>query len=113
MNRRLLGFALVFALVCAAVSAADGRWTIVRGQTMTVVGDQPAETLRDIASRPERFRLRLTRLSANIGRAQAGPPVVFVFRTRKAVQPILPLAKKRRPAPLGGVFSRAARGHYI
>ena len=113
MNRTLLGIALVFALVCAAVSAADGRWTIVRGQTMTVVGDQPAETLRDIASRLERFRLGVTGLIPNAERPLPVPTVVFVFGTRKGMQPFLPLAKNGRPAPLGGFFHRDADVNYI
>jgi tetratricopeptide (TPR) repeat protein len=113
MNRTLLGIAFVFALVCAAVSAADGRWTIVRGQTMTVVGDQPAETLRDIASRLERFRLGVTGLIPNAERPLPVPTVVFVFGTRKAMQPFLPLAKNGRPAPLGGFFHRDADVNYI
>jgi len=113
MNRTLFGIALVFALVCAAVSAADGRWTIVRGQTMTVVGDQPAETLRDIASRLERFRLGVTGLIPNAERPLPVPTVVFVFGTRKAMQPFLPLAKNGRPAPLGGFFHRDADVNYI
>jgi tetratricopeptide (TPR) repeat protein len=114
MNRTLPGIALVlFALVCADASAADGRWTIVRGQTMTVVGDQPAETLRDIASRLERFRLGVTGLIPNAERPLPVPTYVFVFGTRKAMQPFLPLAKNGRPAPLGGFFHRDADVNYI
>ena len=113
--RRLPGISLllVLVLVCGDVSGADGRWTIVRGQTMTVVGDQPAETLRDIASRLERFRVGVSGLIPNAERPLPVPTVVFAFGTRKAMQPFLPLAKNGRPASLGGYFHRDADVNYI
>ena len=106
--RTVPAFALVLALVSADTSAADGQWTIVRGQTMTVVGDQPAATLRDIAGRLERFRIGLSGLIPNAERPLPVPTVVYVFGTRKAMQPFLPLARNGKPAPLGGFFHRDA-----
>jgi tetratricopeptide (TPR) repeat protein len=113
MARALLAAALVLTVTCAGASGADGRWTIVRGQTMTVVGDQPFETLRDIASRLERFRIGVSGLIPNAERPLPVPTVVFVFGTRKAMQPFLPLAKNGRPVPLGGYFHRDADVNYI
>jgi tetratricopeptide (TPR) repeat protein len=112
MIRALSGIVLVLTLAGNAV-AADGRWTIVRGQTLTVVGDQPAETLRDIAFRLERFRIGVSGLIPNAGRPLPVPTVVFAFGTRKAMQPFLPLAKNGRPASLGGYFHRDADVNYI
>jgi tetratricopeptide (TPR) repeat protein len=124
MNRTIRGLALLLALVCAHApfgslalaqgrSAADGRWTMVRGQDMTVVGDQPAATLRDIAERLERFRAGLSGLIPNAERPPPVPTVVFVFGTRKAMQPFLPLTRNGKPAPLGGFFHRDADVNYI
>src|SRR5262245_33884008 len=113
MIRAALALVLVLLIACANASAADGRWTIVRGQTMTVVGDQPAETLRDIAVRLERFRIGVSGLIPNAGRPLPVPTVVFAFGTRKALQPFLPLAKSGRPASLGGYFHRDADVNYI
>src|SRR5262245_18064786 len=105
-HRILLLIALVSALVCADAAAADGRWTLVRTQDLTVVGDQPAETLRDIAARLERFRIGVSGLIPNADRPLPIPAVVYVFGTRKAMQPFLPLTKNGRPAPLSGYFQR-------
>jgi tetratricopeptide (TPR) repeat protein len=113
MTRALSGIALALLFVAADVSAADGRWTIVRGQTMTVIGDQPAQTLRDIASRLERFRIGVSGLIPNAARPLPVPTVVFAFGTRKAMQPFLPLAKNGRAAQLGGYFHRDADVNYI
>ena len=33
------------------------RWSMVRSETLTVIGDQSADLLKDIASRLEQFRL--------------------------------------------------------
>jgi Flp pilus assembly protein TadD len=103
----------VSSLIAADASAADGHWTLVRAQGLTVVGDQPAETLRDIASRLERFRIGVSGLIPNADRPLPVPAVVFVFGTRKAMQPFLPLTKNGRPAPLGGYFQRDADINYI
>ena len=111
--RLLPGLALAFALVCADSFAADGRWTMVRGQDMTVIGDQPAATLRDIAERLERFRAGIGGLIPNAERPLPVPAVVFVFGTRKAMQPFLPLTRTGKPAPLGGFFHRDADVNYI
>lgn len=108
--------ALAAVILCAdtaAARAADGRWTLVRSHDLTVVGDQPAETLRDIAARLERFRIGVSGLIPNADRPLPVPAVVFVFGTRKAMQPFLPLTRNGRPAPLGGYFQRDADVNYI
>jgi len=111
--RILLAIALVSSLFGADGSAADGRWMLVRTPDLTVVGDQPAETLRDIAARLERFRFSVSGLIPSADRPLPVPAVVFVFGTRKAMQPFLPLTKNGRPAPLGGYFQRDADINYI
>ena len=107
-SRILLAIAFVSALAGTDASAADGRWTLVRTHDLTVVGDQPADTLRDIASRLERFRIGVSGLIPNADRPLPVPAVVYVFGTRKAMQPFLPLTKNGRPAPLSGYFQRDA-----
>ena len=111
--RILLAIALGSSLLGADASAADGRWTLVRAHDLTVIGDQPVDTLRDIASRLERFRIGVSGLIPDADRPLPVPAVVFVFGTRKAMQPFLPLTKSGRPAPLGGYFQRDADVNYI
>ena len=56
---RLKGFLCACAALaaCAApASAAEPRWTMVRTPSLTVIGDQPAGTLRDVAIQIEQFR---------------------------------------------------------
>ena len=48
---------LVCALVLVAgMASAETRWTLVRSETLTVVGDQSPRTLRRVADEIEQFR---------------------------------------------------------
>ena len=58
---------------------------------MTVIGDQSANALRDVALELEQFRAVLGRLSSNGQPAATAPTMVYVFGTRKAFEPFLPL----------------------
>src|SRR3954471_7664446 len=97
---------ILTALVCVntAVSAvAEPRWTMVRSESMTLIGDQSASALRDVALELEQFRAVLGRLSASGQPAPSAPTTVYVFGSRKAFEPFLPLRNGRR-ATLGGYF---------
>jgi tetratricopeptide (TPR) repeat protein len=99
---------LLTALLCgcaAAHAGAEPRWTVVRSESMTVMGDQSANTLRDVARELEQFRVVLGRLSANGQPAPTAPTMVYVFGSRKAFEPFLPL-HNGRPASIGGYFQR-------
>jgi tetratricopeptide (TPR) repeat protein len=108
--RRGLNSALVIAglLLGAAPAAlaAPPRWTMIQGATMTVVGDGPADRLRDVATQIEQFRAVVGGLNPNAGRPPSLPTTVFVFGTRKAMGPFVPLSKGK-PAQVAGYFQRA------
>ena len=68
MDRRLRLQLAMIALLCggAAIDArAASRWTAVQSGSMTVIGDQPATTLRAVALELEQFSAVLGRLSAS------------------------------------------------
>ena len=104
--RRLLPAAL-YALSLAATAGAEPRWTVVHSESMIVMGDQSANTLRDVAQELEQFRAVLGRLSSNGQPAPTAPTLVYVFGTQKAFEPFLPL-HNGKPVPLGGYFQRNA-----
>lgn len=101
---------LLLTLLCAShlappAAAADGRWTMVRTNSMTVIGDQSAAILGGIAVQLEQFRAVVAGLIHNADRPPALPTVVYVFGTRRAMQPYVPLAHGR-PAAVAGFFQR-------
>jgi tetratricopeptide (TPR) repeat protein len=102
--RRLVLVALC-ALSVAAAAGAETRWTMVRSESMTVMGDQSANALRDVALELEQFRAVLGRLSSNGQPAPTAPTMVYVFGTRKAFEPFLP-QRNGKTAALGGYFQR-------
>src|SRR5262245_61941598 len=78
---------------------------MVRTPTLTVIGDQSAGTLRDVAIQLEQFRTVVAGLIAGANRPPALPINVFVFGTRNALRPYLPTSKGR-VASLAGYFQR-------
>ena len=97
----------VLASCAAPASAADPRWTMVRTPSLTVIGDQPAGTLRDIAVQIEQFRAVVAGLIPNADRPMSLPTIVFVFGERKSMQPFVPLYNGK-PIELGGYFQGGA-----
>jgi len=109
---RVKGF--LCACACAALaacaapaSAAEPRWTMVRTPSLTVIGDQPAGTLRDVAIQIEQFRAVVAGLITNADRPMSLPTIVFVFGERKSMQPFVPLYNGK-PIELGGYFQGGA-----
>jgi tetratricopeptide (TPR) repeat protein len=98
----------------AAAAPPDGgaKWTMVRTAAMTVIGDQPAEALRDVAIQIEQFRTVVGGLIPNAGHPPSLPTIVFVFGTRKAMQPFLPVANGRT-ADVAGYFQRSSDVNHI
>jgi hypothetical protein len=70
---------------------------------MVVIGDQPADELREIANQIEMFRSVVGGLIPNANRPLPLPTVVFVFGTRKSFERYLPV-KDGRPAVVDGLF---------
>ena len=105
MNGLRLAFGVAVALCLAPAAGAEPRWTVVHSESMTVMGDQSANMLRDVALELEQFRAVLGRLSSNGKPAPTAPTLVYVFGTRKAFEPFLPV-RNGKPAQLGGYFQR-------
>jgi len=85
---------------------------MVRSGALTVVGDQSAATLRNIALQIDQFKAVVGRLLHNADRSGSLPTVVFAFGTRKAMEPALPLYKGR-PAEIAGYFGGDPDANYI
>ena len=88
--------------VLAGPAHAQPRWTLIRSQTLTVIGDH-AGTVRDVATEIEQFREVVGRLVGTT-RPPTLPTVVYVFGTRKAMEPYLPLYNGR-PLAVAGFYS--------
>ena len=104
---RLTAVALVFTLAGGFAFAAEGRWTMVRSQSLTVIGDQPTAALQKIAVELEQFRAVLAGLAQNPQPSMPAPTTVYIFGAKKSLEPFLPL-RDGRPAALGGYFQRDA-----
>ena len=107
---RVKGFLCACAALAACVapaSAAEPRWTMVRTPSLTVIGDQSAGTLRDVAIQIEQFRAVVAGLIPNADRPMSLPTIVFVFGARKSMQPFVPLYNGK-PLELGGYFQGGA-----
>ena len=98
MSRVLLACALVLA---AATASAQPRWTLVRSETLIVVGDQSPRTLRRVADEIEQFREVVGQLIGTT-RPPALPTVVYVFGSARAMQGYAPPADRR--APMAGFY---------
>jgi tetratricopeptide (TPR) repeat protein len=113
VSRITIVVAALLALGAASTAAAaDARWTMVRTPAMTVIGDQPAAALRDVAIQIEQFRAVVGGLIPNAGQPPSLPTIVFVFGTRKAMQPFLPMANGRT-ADVAGYFQRSPEVNHI
>jgi tetratricopeptide (TPR) repeat protein len=100
---RLCG-TVVVALAVAAIGDAAGRpWTLIRSEHLTVIGQPSAKTLRRIALDLEQFRIVVGGLIQNAHRPLPLPTHVYVFDSRRELQPFLPV-RNGRVAALGGYF---------
>lgn len=78
---------------------------MVRTPALTIIGDQSPSTLREVAIQLEQFRAVVAGLIAGANRPPSLPTDVFVFGTRAAMRPYLPVANGR-VAALAGFFQR-------
>ena len=76
---------------------------MVRTPNLTVIGDQSAATLRDVAIQIEQFRAVVAGLIPNANRPMSLPTIVFVFGERKSMQPFVPLYNGK-PIEVCGYF---------
>jgi tetratricopeptide (TPR) repeat protein len=104
VKRFLSACALGAALsASASASAAEPRWTMVRTPSLTVIGDQSAGTLREVAIQIERFRSVVAGLITGADGPLSLPTIVFVFGAQKSAQPFMPLFNGK-PIALAGYF---------
>ena len=102
--RRVLTAALLGIVLGAAASAdAAPKWTVVRSESLIVMGDQPASTLRDVAQQLEQFRVVVGGLLKNAQRAASLPTTVYVFGSHRAMEAFVPL-RNGKPLQVGGYF---------
>jgi tetratricopeptide (TPR) repeat protein len=101
MRRALL--AIVLLVTASAMSAADRPWTIVHSRNLAVIGELPSKTLAGIALELEQFRTVLGGLISNAQRPLPAPTRVYVFATRKEMEPFLPLYNGK-PGSMAGYF---------
>lgn len=87
--------------VALGASAADRPMTLVRSRNMSVIGQQPAKTLRGIARQLQEFRVVVGGLIANAERPLAQPTFVYVFGAEQEFAPFKPLYRGE-PASMGG-----------
>jgi tetratricopeptide (TPR) repeat protein len=112
MRRPHVALAAAVALAIVAPASADSRWSLLNAGSMTIIGDQPPSTLRDVATQIEQFRAVVGGLIHNADRPLSVPTVVFVVGSRKALEPLLPLYKGK-PATIAGYFSQGQDTNYI
>lgn len=103
------GFLVALALLALTPPplAAEPRWTMVRTPSLTVIGDQSPNALRDVAIQIEQFRSVVAGLIRNADRPLSLPTIVFVFGDRKSIQPFVPLYNGK-PIEVGGYFQGGA-----
>jgi tetratricopeptide (TPR) repeat protein len=108
----LFGMLALLALTTRGIPAAEPRWTMIADRSMTVMGDQSADTLREIATQIQQFRAVVGGLIPNADRPLPLPTVVFVFGARKSLEPYVPV-KNGRPASVAGLFVQWPDANHI
>jgi tetratricopeptide (TPR) repeat protein len=111
-NRLCLALLAAATLSAAAPSAAESRWTMLSGGSLTIIGDQSPATLRDIALQIEQFQIVVGGLIRNADRPLSVPTVVFVVGNRKSLEPLVPLYNGK-PATVAGYFGQGQDTNYI
>jgi tetratricopeptide (TPR) repeat protein len=96
---------LSWAAACALATpvSADSRWMMIRTPTVTVIGDQSAGRLRDVANQIEQFRTVVGGLIANADRPLSLPTIVYVFGHRDEMRQYVPIYNGK-PIELAGYF---------
>jgi tetratricopeptide (TPR) repeat protein len=97
----LLIACLSAVLAASPLSGAPRPWSLVRGQSVIVVGQQSSKTLREVAVEIEQFKAAIGESIRGAGEPLTLPTVVYTFDDRKAMEPFVPLYRGK-PAALGG-----------
>src|SRR4029450_1136285 len=102
-RRVVCACAAACALATPVSAAADPRWTMIQTPNLTVIGDQSAGRLRDVANQIEQFRTVVGGLITNAGRPLSLPTIVYVFGRRNALRQFVPMYNGK-PIELAGFF---------
>jgi len=106
MNRISVAIALAVSFCAPRAARAEPKWNLTRSGVLTVIGDQPAPVLRDIAIQIEQFRAVVGGLIHDADRPPSVPTIVFVVGQRKSLVPIVPLYNGK-PISLAGYLGQA------
>jgi tetratricopeptide (TPR) repeat protein len=94
----------MLVLLCSQSAIAQSRWTRLRSEHFTFVGEISERSLRDVAQNLERFREALSRVLPGGALATSVPTVVFVFQSDASLTPYKPTFQGK-PVELAGFFS--------
>jgi len=106
MRRAIVAIAAVLA-IAAIGHGADRPWTLLRSEHLTVIGQESPRTLQRIAIELEQFRAVVGGLIQHAQRPLPLPTHVYVFDSRRQLQPFQPV-RGGRAASLGGYFHHDA-----
>jgi hypothetical protein len=102
MRLRAALCALLFAFATGLASAGSGRWLLVKGENLVVLGQQPAGELRDMAVLLEQFRAAVAIILPSAQHLSV-PTNVYIFDTLKDLEPFVPIYKGK-PVDVAGYF---------
>ena len=104
--------AAVLAMLVAAPAAAAPKWSRLRTPNFVLIGEGGDRPLRDVAERLEQFREVFGRLFPSTRKAMPAPIVVYVFTSRKAYEPFMPVYNGKR-VDVAGYFQATPGAYYI
>jgi tetratricopeptide (TPR) repeat protein len=102
MRRATVTIAAVLA-IAAIGQGADRPWTLLHSEHLTVIGQESPQTLQRVAVDLEQFRAVVGRLIQGAERPLPLPTHVYVFDSRRELQPFQPV-RGGRAASFGGYF---------
>lgn len=115
MKRLALSFAVVLFVSLLAFEAHGGtreRWTSVRSENFTLIGNASERDIRDVAVRLEQYRDMLARIFGGAQLSRAVPTTVIVFKDDEAFKPFSPIYEGRL-TDVAGYFQPGRDINYI
>lgn len=104
--------AVALLLVVLVPSVAFPEWRRLDSENFTIIGDAGERQLRGIAQRLEQFRDALTRVLSRARVTSTVPTVVFVFSSRRAHEPFMPVYNGKR-VDVAGAFGGGPDVNYV
>ena len=91
---------------------ASAKWTQLKSENFTFIGDAPEGQIRRVAERLEQFRDALLRVLPGANAQSPVPTVVLVFDQDRTMTPVKPLFRGN-PIELAGYFQSGEDVNYI